>query len=77
MLEKIIDIIYAQADLNLSDINITADTNLKTDLEMDSLEAVEIIMAIEDEFNIEIEDDLIDKLSTVGDLVEYIERRVF
>lgn len=76
MLEKIIGIIYEQSHIEVEDFEINSDTNLKTDLHMDSLEAVEIMMALEDEFNIEISDDLLDSLSTVGDLVDYIENQI-
>ena len=43
------------------------------DLEADSLDAVEIIMAIEDEYEIEIPDEVAEKFQTVGDLVHYVE----
>ena len=49
------------------------DTNIIKDLSADSLDAVEIIMAIEDEFGIEIPDDEAEKISTVADLVNYVE----
>ena len=53
--------------------SITPETNLLDDLEADSLDAVEIIMAIEDEFGIEIPDELAESLRTVGEIVEYVE----
>lgn len=43
------------------------------DLAMDSLEAVQMIMAIEEAFDIEIADEDVDNLKTIGDLVDYIE----
>ena len=43
------------------------------DLSADSLDAVEIIMAIEDEYGIEIPDEEAEKMQTVGDLVRYVE----
>ena len=55
---------------------ITADTNIMKDLEADSLDAVEIIMAIEDEFGIEISDDDAENFQTVGDIVGYVEDRI-
>ena len=48
-------------------------TNLMNDLEADSLDAVEIIMAIEDEFGIEIPDDEAEKFQLIGDLVKYVD----
>ena len=52
---------------------ISMETNLMKDLEADSLDAVEIIMAIEDEFDIEIPDEDAEKFQTVEDLVKYVE----
>ena len=62
--------------LGLDEKIISLDSNLTTDLDDDSLDAVEIIMAIEDEFSIEIPDDRIEDLVTIHDLVEYIESSV-
>ena len=62
--------------LGLDEKIISLDSNLTTDLDADSLDAVEIIMAIEDEFSIEIPDDRIEDLVTIHDLVEYIESSV-
>lgn len=72
MLEKIIEIICEQTHLEVGEIDINSETNIKEDLSIDSLDAIEIIMAIEDEFNIEISDEVAEKLSTVGELTEYI-----
>lgn len=46
------------------------------DLEADSLDAVEIIMAIEDEFEIEVPDEEAEKFQNVGDIVKYVEEKV-
>ena len=62
--------------LGLDEKIISLDSNLTTDHDADSLDAVEIIMAIEDEFSIEIPDDRIEDLVTIHDLVEYIESSV-
>ena len=69
--DTIRDIIVEQ--LNVEESMVTVDTNLMKDLEADSLDAVEIIMAIEEQFDIEIPDDEAEKFQTVGDLVEYVE----
>ena len=68
--DTIRDIIVEQ--LNVDESMVTEDTNLMKDLEADSLDAVEIIMAIEEQFNIEIPDEEAEKFQTVGDLVEYV-----
>lgn len=60
--------------LGLSDpSSITLETSLLDDLGADSLDAVEIIMAIEDEFGLEIPDELAESLKTIGEIVEYVE----
>ncbi len=69
--ETIRDIIVEQ--LGVEESMVTEDTNLMKDLEADSLDAVEIIMAIEEQFDIEIPDDEAEKFQTVGDLVEYVD----
>ena len=53
---------------------ITMDTNLIDDLGADSLDVVELIMSLEESFGITISDDEAAKLSTVGSIVEYLER---
>ena len=70
-LEKVKEILAAQLDANI-DI-MSADTRIGEDLGADSLDVVELLMAIEDEFGIEIPDDDIEGLKTVGDVAEYID----
>lgn len=69
--DKIKDIVIDQLQVEESDV--AMDTNLMKDLSADSLDAVEIIMAIEDEFGIEIPDEDAENIQTVGDLVKYVE----
>ena len=69
--DMIKDIIIDQLQVEESDVNM--DTNLMKDLSADSLDAVEIIMAIEDTFGIEIPDEDAEKFQTVEDLVKYVE----
>ena len=69
--DKIKDIIIDKLQVEESDV--AMDTNLMKDLSADSLDAVEIIMAIEDEFGIEIPDEDAENIQTVGDLVKYVE----
>ena len=66
------DIIVEQLSVDAS--MVTEETNLMKDLEADSLDAVEIIMAIEEQFGIEIPDDEAEKFQTVEDLVEYVDQ---
>ena len=69
--DKIKEIIAEQ--LGVEEDVITVDTNLMKDLEADSLDAVEIIMAIEDEYDIEVPDEDAEKFQTVADIVKYVE----
>ena len=69
--DEIKDIIIDQ--LQVEESEVTMDTNLMKDLSADSLDAVEIIMAIEEEYGIEIPDEDAETFQTVGDLVKYIE----
>ena len=74
VLEKVKEFIIDQ--LGVSGEEITMETDLIQDLEADSLDAVEIIMAIEDEFDIDIPDEKAEKFRTVKDIVNYVEARV-
>ena len=71
ILDKIKDIIAEQLHIDGSLIGI--DTNLMEDLEADSLDSVEIIMAVEEEFDLAIPDEDAEKFRTVRDLVQYVE----
>ena len=68
------EIISEQVDIE--EEKITMETSLLKDLEADSLEAVEILMEISDEFGIEISDEEAEKFQTVGDIVEYVEHHI-
>jgi len=70
MFEKIRDIIAEQLGTDASEI--TMESSFVEDLGADSLDIVELIMALEEEFNMEIPDEEAEKISTVGDVVEYI-----
>ena len=70
MLEKIADILREQ--LNMADIELTEDTSFKDDLGADSLDLFELVMAFEEEYGIEIPSEDLEKLATVGDVMEYI-----
>lgn len=70
--DKVVEIIAEQLGLDSTD-DIKANTSLMKDLEADSLDAVEIIMGIEDEFGIEISDEDAEKFKNIGDIVSYIE----
>lgn len=69
--DKVKEILAQQFDADID--GITTTTNIADDLGADSLDVVEVLMAIEDEFGIEIPDEAIEDIKTVGDLVGYIE----
>lgn len=62
--------------LGVDESEITMESSFNDDLEADSLDIVELMMALEDEFKIEISDEEAGKISTIGDVVEYIKERV-
>ena len=69
--EKVKEIILEE--LNVTADKVTLEANLKDDLGADSIDAVQIIMDLEDAFDIEIDTDNADAIATVGNLVDYIE----
>ena len=73
MVEKIIEL--AKENLSI-DGEITATSSFKEDLEVDSLDLMELVMALEEEFDIEIPDADAEKVVTVGDVVDYIKENV-
>ncbi|MZQ75987.1 MAG: acyl carrier protein [Peptoclostridium sp.] len=70
--EKIKEIVAEQLGIDELD-TIKKESSLINDLEADSLDAVEIIMAIEDEFGVEIPDEDAEKFKSIGDIVSYVE----
>lgn len=72
--EKVAEILAEQLDADKE--TITAETRIAEDLNADSLDVVELLMAIEDEFEIEIPDEDIETMKTVGDVAEYIQSHI-
>lgn len=75
MFEKVKEIVIDQLGLD-ADVVVERQTSMMKDLEADSLDAVEIIMAFEDEFDIEIPDEDAEKFDNIGDIADYIEKKV-
>lgn len=71
MLEKIKKMIADTLGAELDQLN--ESTSFKEDLEADSLDLMEIVMALEDEYGIEIPSEDLEKIATIGDVVAYIE----
>jgi len=72
--EKVKDIVVEQLGVNPEDLSMQS--SLIDDLGADSLDIVELIMALEEEFNLEISDEDAEKIITMGDVVDYIKKHV-
>lgn len=73
VVEKVTNIIVDR--LGVTKEQVTLEASFKEDLSADSLDVVELIMELEEEFSIEISEEDTDKISTVGDVISYIESR--
>ena len=72
MFEKVQAIIANE--LGIAKEEITLESRLAEDLGADSLDAVELIMALEDEFGVEVDDEAATKIKKVSDIVEFLEK---
>lgn len=72
MLERIVEIINEQ--LNIDDVEITEDTSFKDDLGVDSLDLLELVMAFEEEYSIELDPEELEGIQTVGDVMDFIKK---
>ncbi len=71
MLERVKEIIEEQ--LNLENVEITEETRFKEDLEVDSLDLFELVMAFEEEYGIEIPSEELENVTTVGAVIKYMQ----
>ena len=62
--------------LTVKEDEITMSSNLADDLGADSLDAIDIVMTIEDEYQIEVPDEVVEEMKTVSDIVNYIESQI-
>ena len=74
VLEKVKMFLSSQCDVE--EDSITPETNIADDLGADSLDVVDMLMSLEDEFDVEIPDEEIERIRTVGELVAYIEENM-
>ncbi len=70
ILSKIKEIISEQFNIDEEDIDL--DTSFRDDLNADSLDLVELVMGLEDEFDLEIGDDEVESIKTIGDALDFI-----
>lgn len=69
--DKVKEILVDQLDLDPAQV--TMESSFTEDLGADSLDLVDLVMSLEDEFGVEVPDDAIETMKTVGDAVKYIE----
>ncbi|MBO4360610.1 MAG: acyl carrier protein [Eubacteriaceae bacterium] len=72
--EKVKEVIANQLELDPE--TITMESSLIDDLQADSLDVMDMIMQFEEEFDIEVDEDSLDEIKTVGDIVNYFEKNV-
>ena len=73
MLEKMKEMVADQLNVDAADI--TAETSFKDDLGADSLDLFELVMALEEEYNVEIPSEDLEKLTTVGAVMDYLKSK--
>ena len=72
--EKVKEILCDQLDVDAKDV--TMEASITEDLGADSLDIVDLVMSLEHEFDIEVPDEEVESIKTVGDIVRYIEQSV-
>lgn len=72
--DEIKEILAEQLDIAIDDIELTS--SLTDDLGADSLDAIDIVMSVEDQYSIEVPDETIEKMKTVEDIVAFIESNI-
>lgn len=73
IMDKVSDIITEHFDINKDQI--TDQLNLKEDLGADSISIMEVVLEIEDAFNIEVADEDMEKIQTIGDAIDYLSQK--
>ena len=69
--ERVVKIIAEELDVDPEELSM--DTHITDDLDADSLDAMEVILKIEEEFDVEIPDDLVQRIQTIADVVEFLD----
>ena len=70
-----IKVILAE-QLYIDENSITPESLIVEDLGADSLDAIDIVMSVEDEFGIEVPDEIVEKMETVNDILSYVENNI-
>lgn len=71
MKEEVLEIIAETFEVDIEDLDLN--TSLVDDLEADSIQLMELVMLLEDEYDIEIDEEAISSIDTIGDVIDYIE----
>ena len=74
IIEKLFEIVCEFLELDPEDVSL--DSDIREDFDADSLDMVDLIMDVEDEFGVEVPDEVLDKLVTVKDVIDYIEENM-
>ena len=69
--ERVVQIIAEELDVDPEELSM--DTHITDDLDADSLDAMEVILKIEEEIDVEIPDDLVQRIQTISDVVEFLD----
>ena len=69
--EKVLEILFDHLDIEEDQVNM--ESSITEDLGADSLDVVDLVMSLEEEFDTEIPDEEVENIKTVGDIVKYIE----
>ena len=72
MFEKVVNLIVEEVGVDAE--KVTMESSFKDDLNIDSLDLFEMVMALDEEFDVESPSEELEKMSTVGDIVKYIEQ---
>lgn len=73
---RVLELILAASDENLSLDDLRPETSLRDELDLTSMQAITLMMDLEDEFGIEVEDEEIEKLQTVGEVLSLLEAKL-
>ena len=73
MFERVVELIREQ--LNMQDVEIRMETSFEKDLEVDSLDLFELVMALEEEYGVEIPSEDLERLTTVEAVIEYLKEK--
>ena len=69
--DRVLEVISEQFNLTVDELQ--ENVSFTNDLDADSIQLMELVMSIEDEFGIEIDDEAIAEINTIGDLLEYVD----